>query len=140
MMYSDRDVSQDAIANLNSTSPLTFSQPISAEDLTRDLDLFTNMKFFDFDFGGSSTTFTSPLDSNVSYRTVTLALNAIHKITCFSTRTTWTIYPSLCSLTVPFVVANDRCQWPLHDSSLIHGSLPVHYITIGWFLYHDGRQ
>ena len=64
MVYRDRNLNQEAIANLNSTSPLTFPETISAEDLARDLDLFTNTEFFDFDFGGpSSTTFTSSLDS-----------------------------------------------------------------------------
>jgi hypothetical protein len=63
MAYSDRNLNQEAIANLNSTSPLTFPETISAEDLARDLDLFTNTQFFDFDFGGSSSTFTSSLDS-----------------------------------------------------------------------------
>ena len=63
MVYSDRNLNQEAIANLNSTSPLTFSESLSAEDLARDLDLFANTQFFDFDFGGSASTFTSALDS-----------------------------------------------------------------------------
>jgi hypothetical protein len=40
--------SAEAIANLNSTSPLAFSDTISPEDLARDLDLFANTTFFDF--------------------------------------------------------------------------------------------
>ena len=63
MVYSDRDLSQAAIDNLNFTSPLTFSQ-IDAEDLARDLDIFTSTQFFDFDFGPSSTTFLSSLNSS----------------------------------------------------------------------------
>ena len=64
MVYSDRNLNQEAIANLNSTSPLTFPDTISAEELARDLDLFTNTEFFDFDFGGPSPpTFISSLDS-----------------------------------------------------------------------------
>jgi hypothetical protein len=63
MVYGDRNYNQEAIANLNSTSPLTFPDSISAEDLARDLDLFTNTQFFDFDFGGPSSTFTA-LDSS----------------------------------------------------------------------------
>jgi hypothetical protein len=55
MVHGDRNYNQEAIANLNSTSPLNFPDTISAEDLARDLDLFTNTQFFDFDFGGSST-------------------------------------------------------------------------------------
>ena len=63
MVYGDRAYNEEAIANLNSNSPLTFADGLSAEDLARDLDLFTNTQFFDFDFGvHSSTTFTS-LDS-----------------------------------------------------------------------------
>jgi hypothetical protein len=53
---------QDHIANLNSTSPLTFPDALSAEDLARDLDLFTNTQFFDFDFGDTTPQFTSSLD------------------------------------------------------------------------------
>jgi len=53
MVYGDRNYNQEAIAHLNSTSPLNFpTEDISAEDLARDLDLFTNTQFFDFDFGG----------------------------------------------------------------------------------------
>ena len=63
MVYGDRNYNQEAIANLNSTSPLTFPDTISAEDLARDLDLFTNTQFFDFDFGGSATSFAT-LDSS----------------------------------------------------------------------------
>jgi hypothetical protein len=63
MVYSDRNLNQEAIANLNSTSPFTFPETLSAEDLARDLDIFTNTQFFDFDFGGSPATFPSPLDS-----------------------------------------------------------------------------
>jgi len=64
MVYNDRNLNQEAIANLNSTSPLTFPDTISAEELARDLDLFANTQFFDFDFGGPSPpTFTSSLDS-----------------------------------------------------------------------------
>jgi hypothetical protein len=55
------DRNQEAIANLNSTSPITFPDALSAEDLARDLDLFTNTQFFDFDFGQSSAF--SPLES-----------------------------------------------------------------------------
>ena len=62
MVYGDRNYNQEAIANLNSASPLSFPDTISAEDLARDLDLFTNTQFFDFDFGGQASTFTS-LDS-----------------------------------------------------------------------------
>jgi hypothetical protein len=53
---------QDHVANLNSTSPLTFPEALSAEDLARDLDLFTNTEFFDFDFGVTSPEFMSSLD------------------------------------------------------------------------------
>jgi len=65
MVSGDRTYNQEsAIANLNSTSPLDFSEGLSAEDLARDLDLFTNTQFFDFDFGTvPSTTFTSSLES-----------------------------------------------------------------------------
>lgn len=63
MVYSDRDLNQEAIANLNSTSPFIFSETLSAEELARDLDLFANTEFFDFDFGGSASAFTSSLDS-----------------------------------------------------------------------------
>jgi hypothetical protein len=64
MVYGERNHNQEAaIANLNSTSPLNFPESLSAEDLARDLDLFTNTQFFDFDFGnGPSTTFTSSLE------------------------------------------------------------------------------
>lgn len=67
MVYGDRTFNQDPIANLNSTSPLNFTDSLSAEDLARDLDIFTNTQFFDFDFGTSSssntgTTFT-PIES-----------------------------------------------------------------------------
>lgn len=64
MVYGERTHNQEAaIANLNSTSPLNFTESLSAEDLARDLDLFTNTQFFDFDFGsGPSTTFTSSLE------------------------------------------------------------------------------
>lgn len=51
MVQSDRTYNQEAIANLNSISPLTFPETISAEDLARDLDIFTNTEFFDFDYG-----------------------------------------------------------------------------------------
>jgi len=55
MVYGDRSYNQEAIAHLNSTSPLNFTtEDISAEDLARDLDLFTNTQFFDFDFGDPS--------------------------------------------------------------------------------------
>jgi hypothetical protein len=66
MVHGDRSYNQEAIANLNSTSPLNFADTISAEDLARDLDLFTNTQFFDFDFGGptTSTAFTS-IDGSV---------------------------------------------------------------------------
>src|SRR5271170_716047 len=66
MVYGDHgNYNPEAIANLNSTSPLTFPETISAEDLARDLDLFTNTQFFDFDFGNShSSTFTSSLESS----------------------------------------------------------------------------
>lgn len=65
MVYGERTYNQEAaIANLNSTSPLNFSEGLSAEDLARDLDLFTNTQFFDFDFGtGPPTTFTSSLEA-----------------------------------------------------------------------------
>ena len=65
MVYGERNYNQEeSIANLNSTSPLNFSDGLSAEDLARDLDLFTNTQFYDFDFGtGLSTTFTSSLES-----------------------------------------------------------------------------
>lgn len=64
MVYSDRNLTQEAIANLNSTSPLAYPETMSAEDLARDLDLFTNTQFFDFDFGvPPSAAFTSSLDS-----------------------------------------------------------------------------
>jgi len=64
MVHGDRNYNQEAIANLNSTSPLTFTEAISAEDLARDLDLFANTQFFDFDFGGSSTsTAFTPIDT-----------------------------------------------------------------------------
>jgi hypothetical protein len=69
MVYGDRNYNQEAIANLNSTSPAAFPDSISAEDLARDLDLFTNTQFFDFDFGGPSSTFTS-LDSSQKQRDV----------------------------------------------------------------------
>lgn len=59
MVYGDRNYNQEAIANLNSTSPLSFPDTISAEDLARDLDLFTNTQFFDFDFGGPASNFTA---------------------------------------------------------------------------------
>jgi hypothetical protein len=64
MVYGERNHNQEAaIANLNSTSPLNFPESLSAEDLARDLDLFTNTQFFDFDFGtGPSTAFTSSLE------------------------------------------------------------------------------
>jgi len=64
MVYGERNHNQEAaIANLNSNSPLNFPESLSAEDLARDLDLFTNTQFFDFDFGtGPSTTFTSSLE------------------------------------------------------------------------------
>jgi len=55
MVYGDRNYNQDPVANLNSTSPLNFTDSLSAEDLARDLDLFTNTQFFDFDFGNTST-------------------------------------------------------------------------------------
>jgi hypothetical protein len=59
MVYGNRSYKQEAIAHLNSTSPVNFpTEDISAEDLARDLDLFTNTQFFDFDFGGTSS-FTS---------------------------------------------------------------------------------
>ena len=64
MVYGERNHNQEAaIAHLNSNSPLDFPESLSAEDLARDLDLFTNTQFFDFDFGtGPSTTFTSSLE------------------------------------------------------------------------------
>jgi Basic region leucine zipper len=61
MVHSDRNHSQEAIANLNSISPLIFPDTIGAEDLVGDIDLFTNTEFFDFDYGVPSS-FTS-LDS-----------------------------------------------------------------------------
>lgn len=64
MVYGDREYNQEAIAHLNSTSPLGFSDAISAEDLARDLDIFTNTQFFDFDLGGPSSTPFSSLDSS----------------------------------------------------------------------------
>src|SRR5271170_4102483 len=66
MVYGDHgNYNPEAIANLNSTSPLAFPETISAEDLARDLDLFTNTQFFDFDFGSShNTTFTTSLESS----------------------------------------------------------------------------
>src|SRR5271154_2989682 len=66
MVYGERNHNQEAaIANLNSNSPLNFPESLSAEDLARDLDLFTNTQFFDFDFGSShNTTFTTSLESS----------------------------------------------------------------------------
>jgi hypothetical protein len=51
MVHSDRTYNQEAIANLNSTSPPNFPESVNGEDLARDLDLFANTDFFDFDFG-----------------------------------------------------------------------------------------
>jgi len=70
MVYGDRNYNQkEAIANLNSTSPLSFPDPISAEELAKDLDLFASTIFVDFDYGstnqnaGEDNTFTTSLDS-----------------------------------------------------------------------------
>jgi hypothetical protein len=56
MVYGDRPYNEDPVANLNSNSPLNFTDSLSAEDLARDLDLFTNTQFFDFDLGNISST------------------------------------------------------------------------------------
>src|SRR5579859_2314294 len=81
MVYSDRNYHQEAIANLNSTSPLTFrTEDISAEDLARDLDIFTNTQFFDFDFGVPSTSFTSldsPKETSMNGESNSTNLNSI---------------------------------------------------------------
>lgn len=74
MVYGDRNYDQkEAIANLNSTSPLSFPDPISAEELAKDLDLFASTIFVDFDYGstdhngaGQDNTFTTSLDSGAA--------------------------------------------------------------------------